>query len=77
MKVFENDLTQTIDAIRANVKQKQALIDKLIGENAELLAACKMAAAYCSLPFNQIDGAKAQAVVNACRAAIQKAGERP
>ena len=37
---FENNWTSTVEALRSNVEQKQELIDKVIGENRELLEAC-------------------------------------
>ena len=37
-----------------------------------LIAACKAAETYCRLPFNEIDGAKAQAVADQCREARTK-----
>ncbi len=78
MKLFENDLTQTIDAIRANVEQKQALIDKLIEENTELLAACKNAI----LALNDAQGAPEwthplKTVVEEIAALIQKIEGKP
>ncbi len=43
MTKFENDWTITHDAMKANIEQKEKLIDRLIGENMALVEACKAA----------------------------------